>query len=37
VTYHLIESPFIKIGRKLSSNSQHIPISIPMKETQEGA
>jgi peptidoglycan/LPS O-acetylase OafA/YrhL len=37
ITYHFIESPFIEIGRKLSSRPVRAPVLLPAEETQEGS
>ena len=37
LTYHFIESPFIEIGRKLSSRPVRPPVLLPAEEARTGA
>ena len=37
ITYHFIESPFINLGRRLSSSPVRTPVSPPAQERQEGS
>lgn len=37
ITYHFIESPFIDIGRRLSSSPVRTPAPLPAQDTQEGS
>jgi len=37
ITYHIIESPFIDIGRKLSTSPVRKPVILPAQEAQEGS
>jgi peptidoglycan/LPS O-acetylase OafA/YrhL len=37
ITYHIIESPFIDIGRRLSSSPAPTPVPLAAQNTQEGS
>jgi len=37
VTYHLIESPFMKLGKRLSIRSVRTSVLVPVEETREGS
>jgi peptidoglycan/LPS O-acetylase OafA/YrhL len=37
ITYHFIESPFMDIGRRLSSSPAPTPVPLAAQNTQEGS